>query len=271
MLIDAAGTAHPPAGDEARVVSLVPSITELLFEMGLGPRVVGRTRFCVHPREAVRRVAVIGGTKDVRLDAVRAVAPTHAVLNVDENLASDADALRTFVPHVIVTHPNAPEDNLSLFALTGGLFGGAARAEALGAALTRELEACAATDWPRERVLYLIWTRPWMTVAGDTYIARTLASVGWDVPHGPGGPVGAARYPVLEDLDAEVARVERVLLPSEPFRFRQRHARELRGRYPDVPVDLIDGEMTSWYGARAIAGLAYLRRYRADRPRRSRV
>jgi hypothetical protein len=193
---------------------------------------------------------------------VRELAPTHVIVNVDENLAADADTLRAFVPHVVVTHPNAPEDNLPLYALLGGLFGCQARAQALGAALRRERAGAAATAWPRERVLYLIWKAPWMSVANDTYIARTLAAVGWDVPHGPGGAAGAARYPVVADLDEEVARVARVLLPSEPYRFREHHASELRSRYPDVAVDLVDGEATSWYGSRAIAGLRYLRKAR---------
>ena len=126
---------------------------------------------------------------------MRALAPTHAIVSVDENLAETADALRAFVPHVVVTHPNAPEDNLPLYRLLGGLFDRADRAEALAARLQREIDACAAVEWPRERVLYLIWKDPWMSVASDTYIARTLALVGWDVPHGPGGPSGAARYP----------------------------------------------------------------------------
>ena len=250
VLIDALGTPHPPAGAGARIVSLVPSITELLFELGLGPQVVGRTSFCVHPRDAVRGVPAVGGTKDVRLDAVRALAPTHVIVNIDENLAETAEALLAFVPHVVVTHPNAPEDNLTLFRLMGGVFDRAGRAEVLAAGLQRELDACAAIEWPRERVLYLIWQDPWMTVASDTYIARTLARVGWEAAHGPGGTRGAARYPVLADLDAE------------PYRFRERHAREVRARWPGVPVELIDGEMTSWYGPRAIAGLAYLRERR---------
>jgi hypothetical protein len=82
------------------------------------------------------------------------------------------------------------------------------------------------------------------------------------VTQGPGGPSGAARYPVLADLDAEIARVDRVLLATEPFRFRDAHVRDVAARHPDVPVELIDGEMTSWYGPRAIAGLAYLRERR---------
>ena len=262
VLVDALGTPHPPAGAGARIVSLVPSITELLFELGLGPQVVGRTSFCVHPRDAVRGVPAVGGTKDVRLDAVRALAPTHVIVNIDENLAEAAEALRAFVPHVVVTHPNAPEDNLTLFRLVGGVFDRAGRAEVLAAGLQRELDACAAIEWPRERVLYLIWQDPWMTVASDTYIARTLARVGWEAAHGPGGTHGAARYPVLADLDTEIRRVDRVLLSTEPYRFRERHAREVRARWPGVAVELIDGEMTSWYGPRAIAGLAYLRERR---------
>lgn len=259
MPTDALGTRHPAAGPEPRIVSLVPSITELLFALDLDAHVVGRTSFCVHPRDRVRRVPAVGGTKDVRLDDVRALAPTHVIVNVDENLAETADALRAFVPHVVVTHPNAPEDNLPLYRLLGGLFDRAGRAEALAARLQSELDACAAVEWPRERVLYLVWKDPWMTVASNTYIARTLAKVGWDVPHGPGGPSGATRYPVLADLDAKIARVDRVLLATEPFRFRDAHVRDLAARHPDVPVGLVDGEMTSWYGPRAIAGLAYLR------------
>lgn len=266
VLTDALGTPHVPAGPGARIVSLVPSITELLFELDLGAQVVGRTSFCVHPREAVRAVPAVGGTKDVRLDAVRALAPTHVIVNVDENLEATAEALRTFVPDVVVTHPNDPEDNLALYRLLGGLFDRAGQAEALGVRLQRELDACAAVDWPRERALYLVWKDPWMTVAADTYIARTLARVGWDVPHGPGGVRGAARYPVLADLDADVARVDRVLLATEPFRFRASHARDLGARCPGVPVELIDGEMVSWYGPRAIAGLAYLRERRRGAP-----
>lgn len=262
MWTDAQGTAFPSAGPEARVVSLVPSITELLFALDPDAEIVGRTRYCVHPRDKVAAVPAVGGTKDVDLARVRALSPSHVIVNVDENLAATADALRAFVPHVVVTHPNAPEDNLPLFRLLGHLFGRRDRAEALCAGLQREIEACVAGTWRRERVLYLIWRHPWMTVASDTYVAATLALVGWDVIHGPGGPSGAARYPIVDDLDAAVARADRLLLSTEPFRFREAHARDLRARFPRSRVDVVDGEMTSWYGPRAIAGLAYLRRLR---------
>jgi ABC-type Fe3+-hydroxamate transport system substrate-binding protein len=246
----------------ARIVSLVPSITETLIDLGLREQVVGRTGFCIHPREVVRDIAKVGGTKDVRLDAVRALAPTHVIVNIDENEAPAVDALREFVPHVVVTHPNVPPDNLLLYRLLGGIFGGGAAAEGLCARLQARLDALAAAEWPPETVLYLVWRDPWMTVASDTYIAATLAAVGWRVPHGPGGPAGAARYPRVADLDAAAAQVDRVLLSTEPFSFREQHVRELRRRLAGKPVELIDGEWTSWYGSRAIGGLQQLAQFR---------
>jgi ABC-type Fe3+-hydroxamate transport system substrate-binding protein len=262
--VDAAGHAHPRAGTDARIVSLVPSITELLFSLGLGAQVVGRTGFCIHPRDAVRDVPKVGGTKDVKLDALRALNPTHVIVNVDENDHSTFEKIQQFAPHVIVTHPNAPEDNIALYRLLGEIFDVHARAEQLAAELQRELDTCRATVWPPERVLYFIWKDPWMAVASDTYIARTLSCVGWRVTIPPGGWSGAARYPVIPNVGAAARNVDRVLLSSEPFMFRQSHVVELRGQL-NVPTDLIDGEMTSWYGSRAIRGLAYLRTFRAAR------
>ena len=259
--VDAAGHAHAPAGRNARIVSLVPSITELLFSLGLGEQVVGRTGFCIHPRAAVRDVPKVGGTKDVKLDTLRSLRPTHVIVNVDENDRATVEKIEGFTQHVIVTHPNAPEDNLELYRLLGEIFNARARAEQLAAELQSELDACLSIEWPAERALYLIWKDPWMTVASDTYIARTLACVGWNVITGPGGWSGAARYPVIADLDKTARDVDRVLLPSEPFAFRAGHAAELQ-RALEIPVDLIDGEMTSWYGTRPIAGLAYLRNFR---------
>lgn len=264
------GVHHPLAAADARIVSLVPSITELLFSLGLGSRVIGRTGFCNHPRERVRAVPKVGGTKHVKLDVVRALHPTHVIVNIDENEAPTVTALRALVPHVIVTHPIDPADNFALFRLCSEIFSRAG-ASVRGCAATLErdlrdqLQACAEQSWPSETALYLIWREPWMTVAADTYIARTLARIGWQVPHPAGGWSGAARYPAIaeRDLPAAIAGVDRVLLSSEPFMFRETHAAELRGRFPAANVALIDGAMTSWYGSRAIAGLRYLRELRA--------
>lgn len=261
---DAAGRVHPVASDAARIVSLVPSLTELLFALGLADHVVGRTGFCIHPRDAVRAVPKVGGTKDVKLDALRALAPTHVIVNVDENERHVVETLERDGIQVIVTHPHAPDDNPALYRLLGTIFNRQLKAEQLAGELQAELDRCHASSWRSERVLYLIWKSPWITVASDTYIARTLECVGWNVTTGAGGWAGAARYPVVADLQGAARDVDRVLLSSEPFAFRASHAAELQMELA-LPVDLIDGEMTSWYGNRAIAGLAYLREFRAAR------
>lgn len=259
-LLDAAGTQHAPAGKNARIACLVPSITELICTLGLAPQLVARTGFCIHPKEVLRDIPKVGGTKNVDLDRLRALAPTHVVLNIDENTKPTAEALAAFVPHLVVTHPNAPQDNLALYRLIGGLFGREAEAEALCAELQAALDQtrAAASRWPEEKVLYLIWKDPWMSVARETYIARTLATVGWTtVPR-----EAAARYPEIE-LRAAARQADLLLLSTEPYMFRERHVADLRALLPGKRIELIDGEMTSWYGSRAIEGLRYLPRLRA--------
>jgi ABC-type Fe3+-hydroxamate transport system substrate-binding protein len=262
MWRDAAGTLHGRAHDSARIVSLVPSITELVCDLGLSGHLVGRTGFCVHPRESLRSVPKVGGTKDVDLAKVRALAPTHVLLNIDENEQPTAAALAQFVPHLIVTHPLGPLDNLPLYRLIGGIFGREQAAEALCARFQQAHDALAlaARAWPRQRVLYLVWKAPWMTVARNTYISRTLALAGWDtVP-----ARASARYPQVQLDQTLLAESQLLLLSSEPYRFRARHVVELRALpvMRGKTVALIDGEMTSWYGSRAIAAMDYLRRFR---------
>jgi ABC-type Fe3+-hydroxamate transport system substrate-binding protein len=241
-----------------RIASLVPSLTELLFALGLGPQVVARTGFCIHPREA-RAVPKVGGTKDPDLAMLRALAPTHLVVNVDENRREDVDAAREFVPNVVVTHPLAPADNAALFATFGEVFDCRARAASLVEQLQASLEGVERTirGVARERVLYLIWRRPWMTVSRETYVSASLALVGWDTVPAEAG----ARYPRIEENDAVWRDAQRILLSSEPYAFRERDVREMKERL-GKPVALVDGEWTSWYGVRAIEGLAALARFR---------
>ena len=255
-LIDAAGTRHRRAGGGVRIVSLVPSITECLCALGLGPQLVGRTGFCVHPRDTVRNIPKVGGTKDVDVDRIRSLAPTHVILNVDENRRETAEALADFVPHLVVTHPLSPTDNFALYRLLGGIFGCEAAAETLARGLRAELDALQAlASRPRRRVLYLIWRDPWMTVGRDTYISRMLSLVNWE-----SWPAAAERrYPELRLADAR-GEVELALLSSEPYPFRDRHRAEVGARLgPGTRVRLVEGDLLSWYGSRAIAGVAYLR------------
>lgn len=263
-LTDAVGRRHEVAPATARIVSLVPSITELLFDLDLAEQLVGRTGFCIAPREKVRKVPKVGGTKTIDLARIKRLAPTHVIVNIDENPRPLVEELACFVPHVIVTHPCAPADNLALYRLLGGIFNRAAQAQALCARWSDawdEMQA-AARSWPRTRVLYLIWKSPWMTVSADTYISRMLATVGWDTCTS----ASSARYPSIDLSQELLSQVSIVLLSSEPYSFSERHCVEIRDLLPQsstTRVALIDGSMTSWYGSRAIAGLRYLREFRA--------
>jgi ABC-type Fe3+-hydroxamate transport system substrate-binding protein len=250
---DILGQQHA-AAPHARIVSLVPSITELLCELGLAPQLVGRTGFCIHPADVVRDIAKVGGTKDVNIEKIRKLAPTHVVVNIDENEKPTVDLLAQFVPNIVVTHPIEPRDNLALAQLMGGVFCAQDKAAAWCRAFEAELAALQALPRGRpQRVLYCIWKDPWMTVSCDTYIARMLALIGWSVP-----AIGAARYPVFQWSDALLRDVDQVLLSSEPYRFTEEHVDALE-RQVGKPVQLVDGEMMSWYGSRALQGIRYLK------------
>jgi len=247
---DILGQQHA-AAPNARIVSLVPSITELLCDLGLAPQLVGRTGFCIHPADVVRAIPKVGGTKDVNIEKIRKLAPTHLVVNIDENEKPTVDKLAEFVPNIVVTHPIEPRDNLALVQLMGGVFCAQEKADAWCKAFEAELAQVKAGR--PQRVLYCIWKDPWMTVSRDTYIARMLALIGWSIPD-----IGDVRYPTFQWSDALLRDVDQVLLSSEPYRFTEEHVDALE-RQIGKPVQLVDGEMMSWYGSRALQGIRYLK------------
>ncbi len=265
-LVDAIGREHRDIASlqiAPRIVSLVPSITELLCDLGLAQWLVGRTGFCVHPAGTVGSIAKIGGTKDVNLGKIRALAPTHLIVNIDENEKPTVDALAQFIPHVIVTHPQHPRDNLALYRLLGGIFCADGKAGELCGAFEKEYAALTALS-PRapKTVLYCIWQDPWMTLSRDTYIAQMLAQIGWQQWTATDPAEAARRYPKFTWSQDVVDAVDEVLLSSEPYRFTEAHVDALEQQI-GKPVRLVDGEMMSWYGSRAIGGLRYLRQLAA--------
>jgi ABC-type Fe3+-hydroxamate transport system substrate-binding protein len=257
-LLDAAGRAHAPAGADARIACFVPSITELVIDLGLTDQLVARTQYCIHPAEIVADIPAIGGTKKVSLPKLKALKPTHAILNIDENTREMDAALRDFVPNVIVTHPNAPDDVPALIRLIGGIFGRAQAAEDMcadfDAALTRLRTEAA--DLPARRVCYFCWKDPWMTVSRDTYIARSLALINWQTA----GHRDDTRYPEITIDETLLRETDLFLFSSEPYAFTPEDAATFAAEY-DLPPErcrVIDGEYTSWYGSRAIPAMRYL-------------
>lgn len=258
-LVDAQGTVHPPATGELRIVSLVPSITELLFALGLGEYLVGRTAYCIHPAEHVAAIRPIGGTKVVNMPRISALNVTHLIVNIDENPKALVEELASFIPHVIVTHPLTVRDNVALYRLLGGIFGRQQQAENLCLAFEQAYHSLQQTaqTLPKQQVLYFIWKAPWMGVSHDTYIADMLRLVNWELAFSSEN----MRYPVL-NLDSELLeKTDLFLFSSEPYHFKVSNLVEFESDFSITPrtrLQFIDGEMLSWYGSRAIQGIRYL-------------
>lgn len=234
-----------------RIVSLVPSLTELLFDLGLDDEVVGLTRFCVRPPGWKAEKSRVGGTKQVDRARVAALAPDLVLANREENTREDVEALSAVAP-VYVTDVATVEQALEMIRAVGALCDRAER----GAALAAEIEAgFAGLEAERRsaergagagpRAAYLIWRRPYMTVGGDTFIADVLRR---------SGLVNAfderTRYPEVDLAELAAAELDVLLLSSEPFPFKEAHAAELAEAVAGTRVLLVDGELFSWYGSR---------------------
>ena len=256
-ITDSAGRPHLPA-PTPRILSLVPSLTELVFDLGLGDYLVGRTAFCVHPANEIKKIKSVGGTKQVNWTKVEAAAPTHALVNIDENPKELAEALEQRGIEVIVTHPISPSDNIELFKMMGALF---ERETAANQLIERFLKSqkhltAQVEGLPNLDVLYLIWQAPHMTVSRDTYISKMLASIGWRTL----GHDETCRYPEVAEDSALFNQADKILFATEPFPFKQQHLDEFANQHPKLKdrLMIVDGEMLSWYGSRAINGLSYL-------------
>ena len=243
-----------------RVVSLCPSTTELVFALGRGDALVGRTKFCIHPADRVAAVPSVGGTKDPRLDRILALAPDLVLLNEEENRREDAEALAAAGVPLHVSFPRDALQTAAMVRALGRALDAAPAAEAIAADIERRsarVRAAAAGRAP-VRFAYLIWRRPWMGVGADTFVDALLAQAG-GANVLAGGAVAGARYPEVAAAALAAANPDVVLLSSEPFPFADRHADELAAAtgLPRARFRLVDGELLSWHGARTPAGVDY--------------
>jgi ABC-type Fe3+-hydroxamate transport system substrate-binding protein len=242
-----------------RIVSLVPSTTETLFALGVGGRVVGRTRFCVHPKDQVVVVPIVGGPRDPRIERVRALAPDLVLANAEENRAQDVAALDG-VTWVFVTFPRTVAQAIADLRTLGAITGQMARGEEIATAIEEELSRLRALAARREpfRFAYLVWRRPTITVNRDTYIHDLLAAGGGinvfaDEPE---------RYPRISVREVFGREPDCIFLPSEPYPFDEEQRDDLLGQCGDPDrwrgrILLVEGEMFSWHGARTREGLRY--------------
>ncbi len=241
-----------------RVVSLCPSLTETVFRLGKGEELVGRTKFCVEPREHIGAVPKVGGTKNPKLERILALRPDLVLMNEEENRIEDAAALREKGVPVLSTFARDVPGAIESVVAIGQAISADAAAQRLAAELRQHAAAVAerAAQRPAVDFIYLIWQKPWMAVAGETYIAGLLTLAGGRNTLA----ASAVRYP---EVSAEIlAQARLILLSSEPFPFAERHRLELIQEL-GLPAErflLVDGQLLSWHGARTLEGLAYAER-----------
>ena len=253
MPVDASGFALALPAPPRRIVSLIPSTTELLCELGLADALVGVTAYCSEPRDVVRTKQKVGGEKDPDLAAIRALAPDLVIANVEENLRAHVDTLRGWSIPVWVTYPRTVADGLAMIRDLGEITATQARAEAMLAELQPLYERVNAqsASRPPVDVFYAIWRNPYMTINRDTYISDLLRVCGARNVFAD----RAERYPALTLDEVASRRPQVIVLPNEPFRFRRVHLDDFAG-YPEVPavrdgrIHLVDGKPFSWHGPR---------------------
>lgn len=240
-----------------KLVSLCPSLTELVFDLGVGDALIGRTKFCVHPQGQVEAVERVGGTKNPKVDRIIALAPDLVLMNEEENRVEDAAALRAAGLEVHSSMPRTVAETSAMVREIADRVGAAGRGRDLAAAIDAEgaRVSAAAAGRPPVRYAYLIWWEPMMVAGGGTFIEGILAAAG-------GVNVFATateRYPTISPESLERQAVDAVLLSSEPFPFAQRHVEQLADttKIPPARFRLVDGELLSWHGSRTVAGLRY--------------
>jgi ABC-type Fe3+-hydroxamate transport system substrate-binding protein len=234
-----------------RIVSLVPSITELLHDLGLEAQTVGITQFCIHPAHWKSTKTVIGGTKTVKLNKVEALRPTLVIASKEENVKEQVEAMAQQCPVWLTDVQDLP-GALQMIQDIGRLTGTEAPAQTLVNDLTARFAAIAHLQQNPIDVAYLIWRKPYMSVGGDTFIHHLLQLAGCRNVLGH-----HTRYPTVTPQQLSEAGCQVLLLSSEPYPFQEKHIAELQEQLPDVRILLVDGELFSWYGSRLRESPAY--------------
>lgn len=240
---------YPPK----RIISLVPSQTELLFDLGLDEEVVGLTKFCIHPIEKFAAKQKVGGTKKLKVDVIRALKPDLIIGNKEENSRTDIELLQQEFPVWISDIYNL-EDAMQTITDIGDLVERQPEAAYLNHLISagfRDLQTLAVERRINKTVAYLIWKDPYMLAGRHTFIDDILRKIGLT------NITAENRYPEIELSQLKTENCELIFLSSEPYPFKEKHIEEIRSVLPNTKVMLVDGEMFSWYGSRLVKAVQY--------------
>lgn len=235
-----------------RVISIVPSQSEFLWDIGLREELIGITKFCIHPNEMYRSIERVGGTKKLDIEKIRALKPDLIIGNKEENERSDIELLQKEF-NVWMSDIFTFEDAFKMMQQLGILLDKEFEASKIVNKLRTSLAEIKNT-FAKQRVAYFIWNKPYMLAAKNTFIDFVLNDVGLTNAFSH-----LERYPQVDDIALQKARPEFCFLSSEPFPFKDEHVKELQKTLPNAKILIVDGEVFSWYGSRLLHLNAYIK------------
>ncbi|CAN5590766.1 helical backbone metal receptor [soil metagenome] len=238
-----------------RIISLVPSQTELLFDLGLDETVIGITRFCIHPEQWFETKTRVGGTKDFKLEMIRMLKPDLIIANKEENNLEGLLPLMNEFP-VWISDVSNLDDALRMISSIGAMTGTNDSANDIISKIKTEYQRLAEylvlSPPINNRCVYYIWYKPWMSIGEDTFIYNQLVNCGFSSV-----TERRQRYPEISIEEAKNAEAELVFLSSEPFPFQEKHSVEVKAIFPEAIIKFVDGEFFSWYGSRLVTAPSY--------------
>lgn len=229
-----------------KIISLVPSITQLLFDVGLENSIVGRTKFCIHPTKKINTIPTVGGTKNIDLQKINLLQPDIIFATKEENEKDQIVALKKDYKVIVFDIKNL-EDNYKMIEKIGKLTSTENKAQEIIKQTNQNFEVLKTTPSPSLSLsLYLIWRKPYMTIGKDTFIHAMLEEIGLKNMF-----AHQTRYPIIQNLQTTYfEKCNLVLLSSEPYPFTEKHIKEIQDLLPNAKILLVDGEYFSWYGSR---------------------
>ncbi|WP_316807230.1 helical backbone metal receptor [Pedobacter agri] len=236
-----------------RIVSIVPSQTELLFDLGLDQEIVGLTKFCIHPIEKFAARTKVGGTKKLNIDLIKDLKPDLIIGNKEENTQSDIEELAEHFP-VWMSDIFTLNDAMKTITQIGELVDREPEAGYLNHLISagfNDLKTLALQNQIDKKVAYLIWRKPYMAAGKNTFIDDVL------LVNGMTNVIHHERYPTITLEKLKYLNPQLILLSSEPYPFAEKHIEEIQKAIPNVSIKLVDGEMFSWYGSRLVKAVQY--------------
>jgi ABC-type Fe3+-hydroxamate transport system substrate-binding protein len=236
-----------------RIISIVPSQTELLFDLGLDQEIIGLTKFCIHPIEKFAERTKVGGTKKLNIDLIKDLKPDLIIGNKEENTQSDIEELAAYFP-VWMSDIFTLDDAMKTIEQVGALVDREPEASYLNHLISagfNDLKTLALQHHIDKKVAYLIWRKPYMAAGKNTFIDDIL------LINGMTNVIKQDRYPTITLEQLKTLNCELILLSSEPYPFGEKHIEEIQLAIPDTKIMLVDGEMFSWYGSRLVKAVQY--------------